>query len=146
MVPYSTCLVQVVTKNFSLKMLLVLEALEEVIADEAFFVVFWRIEVLTLQVNFHKFRHSSQKRIMACNGIVARLHPPWHFTSAVKNWRCIAMSFVFPVTLMALCSFHITHVGLLRPHKNEGENLTNKFFSILTWPKDTSFNHLDVQS
>lgn len=85
MVPCSTCFVQVVTKNFSLKILLVLEALEDVIADEAFFVVFWRIEVLTLQVNFHKFRHSSQNRIMACNGIVTRLHPPWHCTSAVKN-------------------------------------------------------------
>ena len=34
------------------------------------------------QVNSHRFCHSSQKHIMACNGIVIRLHPLWHFTSA----------------------------------------------------------------
>ena len=50
------------------------------------------------QVNSHRFCHSSQKHIMACNGIVIRLHPLWHFTSAwlltsaVKNWRCLAVS------------------------------------------------------
>ena len=50
------------------------------------------------QVNSHRFCYSSQKHIMACNGIVIRLHPLWHFTSAwlltsaVKNWRCLAVS------------------------------------------------------
>ena len=36
---------------------------------------------------------------MACNGVVVRLHPLWHFTSALvfltsalKNWRCLAVS------------------------------------------------------
>ena len=29
---------------------------------------------------------------MACNEVVVRLHPLWHFTSALKNWRCLAVS------------------------------------------------------
>ena len=84
------------------------------------------------QVNSHRFCHSSQKHIMACNGIVIRLHPLWHFTSAVASpfhseklalsrrefvefcrelWLnyslvesslCLVVSFVFAVTLMVL--------------------------------------------
>ena len=68
--------------------LFVLEAPEEIIADE----VFWQLQVLILHIIFHRFRHSSQKHIMVCIGIVIRLHPPWHFTSSVKNWRCLAVS------------------------------------------------------
>ena len=33
-----------------------------------------------------QFRHSAQKHIVACNGIVIRLHPPRHFTSAVASY------------------------------------------------------------
>ena len=36
-----------------------------------------------LPVQLTQFRHSARKHIVACNGIVIRLHPPWHFTSAV---------------------------------------------------------------
>ena len=38
-----------------------------------------------LPVQLPQFRHSARKHIVACNGIVIRLHPPWHFTSAVAS-------------------------------------------------------------
>ena len=42
-----------------------------------------------------KYSHSrspSTDSAIIHDEVVVRLHPPWHFTSAVKNWRCLAVS------------------------------------------------------
>ena len=84
-----------------------------------------------LPVQLPQFRHSAQKHIVACNGIVIRLHPLRHFTSAVASyfrreklplccrelalscrefvwfcvcWRCVAVSLLsFAVNCGCLC-------------------------------------------